>query len=832
MNFYKDNVIKLEYNPVLEQTVARLNAIGATDSLTLRSLDITPSDTNSIFVSDLTGNDSTGDGTQSNPVKTIVHADSLLSSSKNYIIITDSEDYTEVSHAFSSNCKGIFAALGQKPTVKPDLVPRSSSNYLVDTLKSTTAISANSVYTSYPGFFIEALSNGNCVVVYNIYGDTTYTIGHFQIVDKDGNIIVSDTVYETTYFAVGGVVALRNGTFVIVYKISSGDWYYKVFTNDGNLLYTGLCPGGGNNYSIGEFGGYDDRFVFTYVTGSNTGFAVVDTEGTVQISPSTLISSFSCVYGGRIKARPGGGFIYSLNNAVSEGSGIYNKWGVVSVSGSILHSGQFGGGAVYVYGTDFVTYEDSLFFIYNSGNNVILEEYILSDYSIIRAATTIATESGSSISNFRASLINNNAISVSYTGSSTYKLLVISLNCVTLFTETLSTVLNIKSVFNPVVERLYISGYNSSSNPVINIKGGFLTDWWTFSSDITLNGLTFNNIEDYIYRFLYSSSGVFKVKWCNFLNIAQTEYKDEDTYPLYIATVIGSDIQILNSKSFNNDAGFKLTGNSVLVQYCQFFKHLLNPAVYITGAGAGVIVNHCDFLYNYIPVKLAGNNGSEIIKNSIFFQSLTYSIYADVAVTYKNSINNIPGYNAAAGEQVIMSNPHYVNDGYISVDDIDLRLKSRELGFTIDSPAIGIGDDLLDAGSEYIIITGATQTWTAITVQKDMENGVQLYEDVVGNIETELSDGDVDTYRDAFTEVLKLAWRACLLTDFNNLKSLYHCKNNIVRVYLDPVSDPSVYGTYKVIYDKFNKFTKHPKLSRTGIEDVSLTFKRAYSEGA
>lgn len=94
MELHNDKYIKLDYNPVLNADVEYLNAVGATDSLTLRTLHFIPTDINTIYVSK-TGSDSTGTGTLLLPVKTIKKADSLLTASKNYIVILDSEEYVE-----------------------------------------------------------------------------------------------------------------------------------------------------------------------------------------------------------------------------------------------------------------------------------------------------------------------------------------------------------------------------------------------------------------------------------------------------------------------------------------------------------------------------------------------------------------------------------------------------------------------------------------------------------------------------------------------------------------------------------------------------------------
>jgi len=826
MSFHRDKIVKFDYNPVLNAQIDYLNAVGATDSTTLRTLDFTPSDINTVYVAK-TGSDSTGTGTAANPVLTIKKAESLITAVKCNIVILDDGVYEEESLAFDTNCRNIAAAIGKKPTIKPILVATSAANYFVDTIKASTVISATAA-ASGRRLSSAVLTNGNYVFAYGCNGlDLVY--GCFIIVNKDGNVIVSETVFASNNKDVVKVVALKNGTFVILYKNTSMNHNYIVYNNDGQQLYTGGEPDAGGNYLIGECGGYTDAFVLIYQNSSVlTKFAVINTSGTILVAP-TALAAFPVETVGHIKPIPSGGFVYAVRNDVAEGTGIFVKWGIVAKNGTILHSGQLGGGAVSVYSAGIEVQGNNVLLAYNTGSyDFTLESYSLSSYGLVKSAV-IATEAYTP-TDFELSMINSNAIAVTYYASPTAKVKVLSLDWNILYAESLGSTTSISSSYNPYVDRLFIVYSQSSGSylPIINVKGGFLTDWLMFSSDITFNGIVFNNIEDYIYRFIYSSSGVFKVKWCDFLNISQTEYKDEDTYPLYVATITGSNIQILNCKVYNNDAGFKLTSNSVLVQYCQFFKQLLNPAIYVIGAGAGIIINHNDFLYNYVSVKLEDNNGLEVLKNNIFYTSLLYSIQAETVVTYTNSVENAVSFNATAGTQVIRSHPHYINDGYVSLEVMDLVLKSRELGYRFESPAIRLGDDLKNAGSVEFEIADGSRTWDTIYVMKP---NIKKGYNPVGAIETIYKDGDVDTYRDSSTEVLKLEWDSLTEADFQKLLTLYFCSNNLVQITLDPESEPGVYGTYRLVYDKINASPKNWQFDDIGKNDFDLTFKRAYNEG-
>lgn len=838
MYFHNDDTIKLEYNPVLDADITRLNAVGATTSLTLRSLDFTPSDANTVYVSK-TGSDSTGDGTSANPYLTIKKAFTAVTAGKQHIIILDSGTYIEESQAIPANCIGIYAALGQMPVIQPELVT-DTSNYLIDTIKASTALSTtagddNRIVRS------AALSNGNVVVVY----ETSTDAGYFIIIDKAGNVIKTETAFAASNCGQPNVCAIAS-YFIITWEHASNNVVcIYVYDNSGSLVYSESSISA-DEYDgfpdVGPVGLYDEaneialisnRFVVIYWTGSYEYFVIKDVEGNTIAGPSVL-TSYRCAVYGTIVSRPKGGFIWCFDDSGTGDAG--SIWGVVGQDGTVLKSASVlnsdGRGCSVTVNSDDANLITFAYITYPSFN-VYLTEYNLTTYSVTKSAVQISSFSANYIIYIQAFNDGKFVLSGSYSITSS-KYFILNSDWSTLYSESFSTVKGLRAIYNCYSNRILINWTNYSSPyvPYFKILGGFLTNWWTASSSLELNGIIFDNTEDYIRYFIYCSSGTLKVRWCEFWDIKYDEYADDETYPFYGIQSIATTNQIQNCKFFNNDNGVKITSNTVTISYCQFFKNLLGPAIYIIGAGTAIIINHCDFLYNYIGIKLEDNAGTEVIKNSILFYSLLFSIYAETSVTFINSVATVVSFNATAGTQVIMSNPHYVNDGYVDVDDIDLMLKQRELGYDLVSPAIGIGDDLKNAGSEDYNITGATQTWTSITVQKDRDGGVSIVFEPVGEIETELKDGSVESYRDSFIEVLNLKWRVSILEDFVKLRTLYFSAGSTVRIYLDPVTNPGTYGTYKLIYDKLNAFTKLPKLSRTGIEDVSLTFKRAYNEGA
>jgi len=815
MNFHKDNIIKLDYNPVLDAQIDYLNAVGATDSLTLRTLDFTPADANTIFVAK-TGSDSTGTGTQANPVLTIKKAESLITATKVNIVILDDGVYEEESLAFDTNCVNIAAAIGKKPTVKPILVCLGSSNYFVGNIKTPTIISTSGTGDSKAR--CAALTNGNFVIIYHGIVSVSYGL-YFQIIDKNGNIIVSETFVATSNdISFGDVCSLESGNFVIAYD-GNGLKYY-VYTNDGSLLYASATIGTTAFCLVSSVGGYDDRVAIVMDTGSRTYYTIVKIDGST-IFPVTLLTNDRHEWYGCLIPRPSGGFVLSFK----VWGAVDNRWYVVDSTGSVLNSGTVLSGASWCCG--YILDDNIIFACSDASNNLHFIEYSLITYTVTKTDTVVTTLSDSSRVDILGLRDGNFVVAA---GSTTGSISFITRDWIIISTETVAGVTRLNLAYNFLNDRLLIT-YTGTGSPYESyqyIKGGFLTDWWTFSANININGIIFDNEESYIKRFIWESAGTITIKWCDFLNIIRSDYNDGDTYPLYVMESSASDNQISNCKIFECHAGFNFTSNSVLIQWCQFFKQLLGSSLKVTGAGSGIIVNHNDFLYNYICVELEDNNGSEVLKNNIYHTSLLYSIKAETAVSYINSIENGVSLNATPGTQVIRSNPHYINDGYVSLAVMDLILKSRELGYRFESPAIGIGDDLKNAGSVEYDIAGGSQTWDTMTVVKP---AIKRGYNPVGAIETPYKDGSVESYRDSYTEVLKLEWDSLKEEDFLELLALYFSSSNLVRIYLDPVREPGTYGTYVLIYDKVNASPKNWQFDDIGKNDFDLTFKRAYNEG-
>jgi hypothetical protein len=89
--------------------------------------------------------------------------------------------------------------------------------------------------------------------------------------------------------------------------------------------------------------------------------------------------------------------------------------------------------------------------------------------------------------------------------------------------------------------------------------------------------------------------------------------------------------------------------------------------------------------------------------------------------------------------------------------------------------------------------------------------------------------GDVRTYKDGMSQVLVLEWSGVLNDDFVELLDMWANNTSSIKIYLDPISYPSEYETYYLDWENLKGSSKHPSLSRTGVQEVKLKFIKVYN---
>lgn len=224
ITFHKDNKIKFEFNPTNIYQGVPLNVVGA--SKDAPDCGISFNDSNAVFVAKC-GNDITGTGTQSNPVQTISKAITLCVSTKNYIVILDSEEYSEDNVVLTSYVKGIYSANGQSASItftnNPQLQHVDNFDIMVQPTKNgNISISGKNFHG------VWWLTDGNLLTLYHTYTfysqHSLYTFTYYFMVTnpktseviKNLTTIGSFTVTQSVVFDsfILDVVPLPDGKFV------------------------------------------------------------------------------------------------------------------------------------------------------------------------------------------------------------------------------------------------------------------------------------------------------------------------------------------------------------------------------------------------------------------------------------------------------------------------------------------------------------------------------------------------------------------------------------------------------------------------------------------
>jgi hypothetical protein len=792
-------------------------------SVTLRTLDYTPTSANTIYVSK--SGDDANLGTSTEHVLTIARAmERCTSTGIINVLICDSETYTEYVEFTSNGIHNIYADIGCAPTIIP--------SYNGSWFKYEQLYTNNDVVNTHT--LIIPLNNGNAVFIHRLGSDNkTY----FKILNNVGGLVKSDTLLSNTaYERVYAGCVLSNGNWACITGYQSGAstvGYLHIYTTGGVQVLgrTAITPEVINYANLIPL---DGKFVVAWggaSSTSKTGFKILDNSGSELVVSGTVSNAWTqnfvgCkisntrwlrfatlisggVYSSYLYIHDDAGNTITTRKLIDATSSTY----IAPLNISMLPNGNIGmvymhlGQGTYYYATYFV-------------------QLSTDDLSDASSRVTLCDENNSMVANTDPQqpniiILNNGNVIVHYISASntvSYRLYDDEMNEIIGHTN-----LSSRNVFtyNILLNGNIIAYVYDGANYYIRVYGDFTAPGIKVSTPAKINGVKITTNNSPLFSHLIQSTDDIDILYTTLYDAVSGQ-----TTPTKAIETLGA-LSFKNSVINNVDVGIDATGNDIEIEDSQFSRILLGYAIDIDGVGA--IINHCDYNRNYGGIKLANNDGSEVIKNSIFSAQSLYSIYAETTVTVNNSILSGSTHNTSIGLSVILANPHYINNGSITPSAENLHLKSRILGYRYDSPAISLADDERNAGA-YDTSTGAvSQSWTSTEVDKGQ---FKVTIEPVGDVKVDYKDGSTATYRDSYKEVLEITWTALSNADLALLKELYYCSNPQVRIYPDPITYPNSYNTYTLIYDKVTVSPKHNKLSRTGVSDFSLTFERAYNEGA
>ena len=302
--------------------------------------------------------------------------------------------------------------------------------------------------------------------------------------------------------------------------------------------------------------------------------------------------------------------------------------------------------------------------------------------------------------------------------------------------------------------------------------------------------------------------------------------------PLFRAKAIENglgELEFSNSIIADCDKGILTEGIAYpsIITRSQFYRIPYGNAIEVINAASSLTdISHIDILDTLGGIIITGNDIFRI-KNSII-HSVDTPITADNPLIISNSVITGAIGDNIIREKLILTNPHYINEGFINPADIDLNLRTISGGFSITSPAVGLADDGSNAGSIKSYESAALnfQLWTEVYIKKDIE-GISIEKNPVNPVLNIAKDGTVYSNVEAFIERVTLNWMDIDREDYDKLEDILLTKNPLIRVYPDPISDPTKYFTYRLEYQPLIKNTNHIQLFEFGSTEAGISFSRA-----
>jgi hypothetical protein len=757
---------------------------GQTPRVSLRTLDYTPSNSNTIYVSKV-GDDSTGTGTLASPVLTIAKAITLCSGTIPNVMINDSGTYNECITG-TANFKNLYANLFCAPTVNSGdtTTVYSPRNIEADTRDVNTSIGAtyaasndchiSNIQTNVSGdyFAFAYLTSGWALQLNKRYKSTLSSRSSVSLPIYWGSQMPGYTALTSVSFNPLTYIYFISGKYIIVGQhlsyVTAGvpefvtSSMYSAYNSDDTYNaynYHGLYVSSGtpNNYTFVSIFQHDCAiienvciFAIRNQAGSSSAYTimVVDENGTILGSvATTLISDNDIIKWKYNSDNTATGYIY--RNAG------YKKYVTVSLTDySIVASGD--------------TVVDARRVISNSMDN---GDKIYSAYTdnAITGALTYDKSQGFA----GHSLVYENGYFYGWRSDGSYNHSVVKYHTITSPFKNIEKIHGVKLVNNTELEEYTLTGAATT--------------------------LKYTEIE-----------------------------AQPPSSPVFAKTVSATTLSMSNS-IITDARSCNATSNAMVVQNSQFVR-MSGTGLEITGAAANngdITINHCDFLDCGKGIDLISNSGDEIIKNCIIHGGGGFGVDVDTTLAINNSVIT-QGVNVATyGTSCIQSNPSYIDEGAVNPDNTDLNLRLKLLGYRSNSPAYQLGDDTLNAGSLNTSVIGSETTWSTGTIAKP--ESMSIRRDPAGAINIQLADGSYDSKQSGRSEVIELKWKGLTNEDHDVLDEIIDGTVSTVRVYFEPITNPNTYYVYTILRNSLNSGNSDPILDEVGKEDVVITLARKYT---
>jgi hypothetical protein len=897
MQYSNDDKIKILYDNEVNGLIALKNAVGCTEVPDLRELDYTPTNTNTVFVDSVNGNDG-WNGNEALPKLTLQAGLNILTSTKNRIMLCGGE-YELKSQNLPVHLIGIYSKLGTVSKIKP-LEDFVDGFYFHQLNPNKSNINVTS------GFFsnnMVQLSNERIMCYWNntdsgnewitrmrffnnsmepVSSEITLDFGeeHFKIpsIHNSSNSVKNNVLVFKDFFIISGAVTLpatnaRRAAVVAYTNFGVKIWekfFPQSFTTPPATFTTIHDIGGGKILCVKPkaYIKLDDYTKHYTVIDIYTG--ETDITGFYDIpQPAEKVAEPNITYANPMSIKlPDNGCILIIPTKLCSTQTYttvldhFIYFFKIDATGQIVSSSKIYATRYPPNTLPYCNASEGGIAARLEGNNLILD-YLVNSYAasywrasyISRKTVNISTwaiiegyitSPGVAFGSAFADMYNErmdveqlwdgnlvlytrgqfHVLRSNYTANTKYDVLH-SINI-----ANIDGTGNACQGFLDKHKSRFITRYRVSS--AATMKGGFISgflkNWLVFgNTNLHLNGIEFDcsavkGWSKFLNLNLVTTK--FSMKWCKLNRLNNLGYNDYNLHPLSWSNFSCAEVEVKNSV-VDAEEGFLVTGNNVSIKDNHFMNAGRSYGVKINGSGSGITISNNDFLFNYIGLYLQNNNGSEVLKNSVFFKN-AISIKADVVNTITHSVVFDLIENIILGTAALVTNPLYYNDGAIDITKQNLNLKSKELGHSVNSPAIGLSDDGRNAGAIDAEVDGIDSTWEEIIISKGKNIAIEF--SPVEEYENQLSDGSIDSGAGAFSETVTLTFEGMRNIDFDKMRKLYFCTKSVVRIYFDPISKPNDYLLYDKVFSPIKASPHMYKLSRAGVHDISITFKRAVVE--
>jgi hypothetical protein len=832
-----------------------LNAGSGTVRYIFYALDFTPSDSNTVYVNTASGSDA-NDGTAALPVATIDTALNICSGGPDYILITDSENYTIAGTIIPDYCAGIYAQVGQTPSITLVKMAGNIASLAI------TGSAINGTIESYQ-YGTACLDNDHIISTYTYITDgwvhDDIANAKFTITSIDGlNIYCEETQVaqwipdlEWGNLAVSPVVArLDYDTFVLAYGIGDGSLFYPYcgmfnivkegltdpweidkagrqrFIKGKQIASVNVYPFATGNFLILYKRTIDSKLYFQIydITGSvvksdtDTGFyhqatAIVNSDDSfVIIGHSQIDSPYKLAF----KMYDFAGFLTRDTTAIATSANHTD-----GLSGILFEDDEWG-----------AIWKDTGLYMkmFNAAGDSLSITAILSN------TTTAQFNKQNSVVS-----INDDVAIIVYldTSDNTVRSSVVGSDG-NIYAESINLAQSAAD-YKPCVNVLkngtscYVS-YNNASGYVCISPLDISLTWngLTPSAAFSLGGIKIDgNDSPYLYNIINTEYD-FNANCCEFTGA--TYQNDYVGVFGCVAACSGSTV-ILNSIVRDNMGGVYAVTNALSVLDNDIYRNTIGYGVSLSGAGASIMIDHNDFVRNAAGINLIDNNGLEDINHNIFYSNDIYDIAAEAAVSVAYSDMTGTSLSVTKAATVINESPLFIADALTDEYSTDHRLMSSIMDDIADSP-VGrttftgtiskTTDDGRDIGCHDVRIGGLDNLYDTAYITKPIQ-GILVEYEPSGKYSNQMIDG---SYSSGFE-----GWGEKVTIEYNNIGILNADAAEIlsaittggkVRFGGDPTTYPSNINEYTVLYDNIKYFARNYRLNRTGKEGLKIILGRKH----